>query len=43
MSSDAGRVVVFLCCSLSDNNLKDEGIKQIADIFAKLPKLVSVM
>ncbi|KAG7229790.1 hypothetical protein INR49_012439 [Caranx melampygus] len=29
--------------NLSDNNLKDEGIKQIADIFAKLPKLVSVI
>ncbi|XP_071313722.1 protein NLRC5 isoform X2 [Trachinotus anak] len=29
--------------NLSDNSLKDEGIKHIADIFAKLPKLVSVM
>ncbi|XP_070686829.1 protein NLRC5 isoform X2 [Pempheris klunzingeri] len=29
--------------NLSDNNLKDEGIKHIADVFSKLPRLVSVM
>uniref|UniRef100_UPI0037E79037 protein NLRC5 isoform X2 n=1 Tax=Semicossyphus pulcher TaxID=241346 RepID=UPI0037E79037 len=29
--------------NLSDNNLKDEGIEHIAEVFAKLPKLVSVM
>ncbi|XP_040893397.1 NLR family, CARD domain containing 5 isoform X2 [Toxotes jaculatrix] len=29
--------------NLSDNNLKDEGIKHVADIFTKLPSLVSVM
>lgn len=42
MFSDAG-LAVFLFCSLSDNNLKDEGIKLMGDIFARLPKLVSVM
>uniref|UniRef100_A0A7N6FKK7 NACHT domain-containing protein n=1 Tax=Anabas testudineus TaxID=64144 RepID=A0A7N6FKK7_ANATE len=29
--------------NLSDNNLKDEGIRYIADIFAKLPRLTSVV
>ncbi|XP_044049750.1 NLR family, CARD domain containing 5 isoform X2 [Siniperca chuatsi] len=29
--------------NLSDNNLKDGGIKHIADVFTKLPRLVSVM
>ncbi|KAF3689150.1 Protein NLRC5 [Channa argus] len=29
--------------NLSDNNLKDEGIKYIADMFTKLPRLASVM
>ncbi|XP_029378547.1 protein NLRC5 isoform X2 [Echeneis naucrates] len=28
---------------LSDNSLKDKGIKHIADIFSKLPKILSVM
>lgn len=35
--------LLFLRCSLSDNNLKDEGIEHIADIFTKLPRLASVM
>ncbi|CAJ1057497.1 NLR family%2C CARD domain containing 5 isoform X1 [Xyrichtys novacula] len=29
--------------NLSDNNLRDEGIEHISDVFAKLPKLVSIM
>lgn len=34
---------LFWRCSLSDNNLKDTGIKHIADVCTKLPRLVSLM
>lgn len=35
--------LLFWHCSLSDNNLKDAGIKCIANVFTKLPRLNSVM
>lgn len=32
-----------VCASLSDNSLTDDGIREVAEVFSRLPNLASVM